>query len=1525
MKALRFFAFILGIFLIVTTSFGNDLVNFTYFTGEDSLDFVFIFSEEPSKPELSEIDYARYIELILPGQIKDGQEISKFLGYSPVVGFKISSGKGTISLRFDMLLPQIPEFEVVANTLRVSFPRNSLKIEEFSSYTDSGNLGSRPSIVSLLAVLREYLNVNLIIDEASLGNTQANFVMLSDNIRAEDFFLQIIMNNTSIGYAFLPNRTVYIVRKDQIEEKVKQILKETSISPTEKNYFWSSYSLPISKTSTLYSNYTKKDLNSNSIFDDKLFLSFILTDFGTKYYKSDRDLSNDIIILPQASDDEEKIVIGMMLYGDGNLHEKFETFLSFIKGLSEEQSEKNQFWTSYSFTIQKNSELYNNFYVSEKNKTMETEYGTETIIEPGKFNRESFVNFMSEEFGKKYSKPSKNLYTDLIILPQAINSPYGIELRILLYGDKNYQLLFETFISYFGKIEKIDTLDVKTIKKEIDYSPLLSEEVEEFLIFYTEEAEFEKLQELGRVYGQFGLTCEMNTTNKKIIFEGPASEVERLILYLKDYISDRKNRGNEKLEVFKVEDGVGKIFSLTLARLFPKLIISVNGYNIRLTSDFPTFKWNTYDLEMLKSEDGKPDEISILGSNYEVTTAKKMADDKGILTPPLDSIIKFIPISEQLPDRIFSMLLDSNSPNSVKNIFPTIEIDFSFEPLLILKGKEKDIDMFEKYLRNFEENWASIVSNYELINIDSSILKSGLYINEIKTYISNKWPNIKLKSFDTLGFLYLESSDKNNLNDAKEFINKSLESFYSSSSKYSQLVFFSILTNEEISSIWNSIYREYGVEIIYLPTLKAYKIFGTKQFVKNMIEELKNLDVNKIIGGDSIDTEYVKINITELDSSEIIKLAAVKVPGVQIEAFDGGGYFITGTSLQIEKTKEMLNMLSTDFMDESSIMQLTTGVNFQTIESVLKLYYDTSSQLNILDLGNSRILLKGQKEITDNAKLILRSFELVEKVEGVEAPFVKTFNYSIESSEEYPVNLTPADLISVVKAYYPSLKIELFESSNMILLVGRKSDVEMAIVKMENMIDQKDPTVSERVNYSILYDRKNGSYLNASDIITLINKAHPEVSLEIVEDGIINFTGKRENVDSAILSMHDYTNPPAVTLHDDGLTFDIRSEGFSVTEVTEEISRTIKENPKIFIPTVEATTSCKLSLEGLTWDKWLVILERLYDFDVQTITGLEDPIYAIVPANTEMSTGMRKQRVLNISQGFEEVSSLISSAYGGQVYSDEINGVVIFSGVSDSQMEELKPLIKKTVKPKKLVEISALVLEEGDKDQLLQNMSLNIGASTPTISLDSSNGLSIKSSIMDFTDFSKLLTAITKNISLDFSYNNKNTDGKNNFVSNPFITTTSGKDAYIHIGNTSTYEVSISNSTETTLVTNDTGYELRITPFVRDNGTIKLTVEISVSYAADPAPQSLFSRDERIANTEIIIKNGDTFVIGGLTGETKRKSMTKVPFIGDLPFIGQFFRNETDIKEESTINIFITPKIIEIDVPEEEIFGLNID
>jgi type IV pilus assembly protein PilQ len=62
--------------------------------------------------------------------------------------------------------------------------------------------------------------------------------------------------------------------------------------------------------------------------------------------------------------------------------------------------------------------------------------------------------------------------------------------------------------------------------------------------------------------------------------------------------------------------------------------------------------------------------------------------------------------------------------------------------------------------------------------------------------------------------------------------------------------------------------------------------------------------------------------------------------------------------------------------------------------------------------------------------------------------------------------------------------------------------------------------------------------------------------------------------------------------------------------------------------------------------------------------------------------------------------------------------------------------------------------------------------------------------------------------------------------------------------------------------------------------------------------------------TEVLVENGGTIVIGGIYEQNERTDVTRVPFFGDLPLIGYFFRNTTHNNNKTELLVFITPRII---------------
>ncbi|MCK4905817.1 hypothetical protein KAS42_06240 [bacterium] len=109
----------------------------------------------------------------------------------------------------------------------------------------------------------------------------------------------------------------------------------------------------------------------------------------------------------------------------------------------------------------------------------------------------------------------------------------------------------------------------------------------------------------------------------------------------------------------------------------------------------------------------------------------------------------------------------------------------------------------------------------------------------------------------------------------------------------------------------------------------------------------------------------------------------------------------------------------------------------------------------------------------------------------------------------------------------------------------------------------------------------------------------------------------------------------------------------------------------------------------------------------------------------------------------------------------------------------------------------------------------------------------------------------------------------------------------------------------------DIGVELKATPHITDEGNVILEVEPSV-ISADPSPYFAEAVDTttRSAKTIITVKDGGTIVIGGLLRSENTTTITKVPFLGNIPLLGLLFRSTEETEERTDLVVFISPIIL---------------
>jgi len=165
-------------------------------------------------------------------------------------------------------------------------------------------------------------------------------------------------------------------------------------------------------------------------------------------------------------------------------------------------------------------------------------------------------------------------------------------------------------------------------------------------------------------------------------------------------------------------------------------------------------------------------------------------------------------------------------------------------------------------------------------------------------------------------------------------------------------------------------------------------------------------------------------------------------------------------------------------------------------------------------------------------------------------------------------------------------------------------------------------------------------------------------------------------------------------------------------------------------------------------------------------------------------------------------------------------------------------------------------------------------------------------------------------INLDLRLSAGESSGMTKIISSPKITTLDNREAKIEQGQSIPYQTSSANQgIKTEFV--DATLTLTVTPKVTPDGHVHMKIKITKNRpgiaASSLVPPPI---DKKEASTEVLVKDGETTVIGGIFEVTDEDSDAGVPWFSKLPVIGYLFKHTSRSDRKSELLIFITPKII---------------
>lgn len=399
--------------------------------------------------------------------------------------------------------------------------------------------------------------------------------------------------------------------------------------------------------------------------------------------------------------------------------------------------------------------------------------------------------------------------------------------------------------------------------------------------------------------------------------------------------------------------------------------------------------------------------------------------------------------------------------------------------------------------------------------------------------------------------------------------------------------------------------------------------------------------------------------------------------------------------------------------------------------------------------------------------------------------------------------------------------------------------------------------------------------------------------------------------------------------------------------------------------------SVTLRLKDVPWDQALDIILQAKNLGMKKngnvlLIAPKDELAAKEKADLEAKAQVQQLEVLR-TQSFqlnyakaEDVAKAISGdgATGGagaktsilsargSVISDARTNQMIVNDVT-SKLEEVQALISKIDIPVRQVMIEARIVEAddtfgkalgiklgqtdlrgvrggtpgwsvgGDNRVAISGNSTGIGATTLQDGTSSAGSVYSNGNFVNFpaagvagnvASVALSLFGAASNRFLNLELSALETEGKGKIVSSPRVITADQVRALIEQGTEFPYQTATSSGA-TSIAFRKAALKLDVRPQITPEGAIILDVDVSKDSRGETTSAGIAINTKHI-QTQVLVENGGTVVIGGIFLQEETNDVNKVPVLGDIPYLGALFRNKTNTSTKREMLVFLTPKII---------------
>ncbi len=411
-------------------------------------------------------------------------------------------------------------------------------------------------------------------------------------------------------------------------------------------------------------------------------------------------------------------------------------------------------------------------------------------------------------------------------------------------------------------------------------------------------------------------------------------------------------------------------------------------------------------------------------------------------------------------------------------------------------------------------------------------------------------------------------------------------------------------------------------------------------------------------------------------------------------------------------------------------------------------------------------------------------------------------------------------------------------------------------------------------------------------------------------------------------------NEPTPTLQQQPLIYEagdpIETLNFQAAEIRSVI-RFLADYGKINVvvaPEVEGNVT--ISLKNVYWREALEIIGQTYNLAVVEegagyirIVRAED----FRKEETEVQKHQAERRnlvgldtrIIKINNSTAEsvesaVQSLLSAR--GKATSDKQSNSIILQEVPEN-ISKIEKFISELDQAPKQIRISAQLLEISTNGLHELGIDWSATGSSGAQVIDPETGLNVSEVEHKTSQFldnvtspsgTFRITTVQDNFKLSAQISALVSDGKGKIIAHPEITTIDNSEARIQMGQKVPIK-QFDESGNTVITYEEVGTMLRVTPHITSNNRILMHLAPERSSFTFDASGVIINTNN--AETNVVVENGQTAVIGGLTTQDETESEVGIPILKDIPILGKLFSYKTKRIENRDLVIFVTPTIVE--------------